>query len=227
MKQGGEDTTQTFQGAHGDADVIPFEKPACAAFPRVLHAVQTSKCRQAMAYFHAVLHRCAINPLQHYEAHCGRHAAMECLAMPLCHQRIVRPPCTLPSPLPHADRTCTSLHGLRPLQLLPSASPYSPYIRACHPSFLAAAPHKRKPRDAHAMRMPVRYVLGGVLPLVAPGAAASEGAGEPEVNVLLAVDAHQEAGHVHQLLAHPAWGGARSPSSECVFVSGRRAHAGY
>ena len=43
-----------------------------------------------------------------------------------------------------------------------------------------------------------------VLALVAPWAAAAEGAGEREVYVLLAVQAHHEGGHVHDLLAHTA-----------------------
>lgn len=40
--------------------------------------------------------------------------------------------------------------------------------------------------------------------LVAAGTAATEGAVEREVDVLLAVHAHQERRHVHDLLAHPA-----------------------
>lgn len=40
-------------------------------------------------------------------------------------------------------------------------------------------------------------------PLVAAGAAATEGAVECEVDVLLAVHAHHEGGNVHNLLAHP------------------------
>lgn len=40
-------------------------------------------------------------------------------------------------------------------------------------------------------------------PLVATSAAATEGAVESEVNVLLAVNAHHEGGHVHNLLADP------------------------
>lgn len=42
------------------------------------------------------------------------------------------------------------------------------------------------------------------LSLHAAGAAATEGRGQREVNVLLAVHAHQEGGHVHDLLAHAA-----------------------
>lgn len=40
-------------------------------------------------------------------------------------------------------------------------------------------------------------------PLVAAGAAATEGAVEGKVDVLLAVHAHHEGGHIHNLLAHP------------------------
>jgi hypothetical protein len=47
----------------------------------------------------------------------------------------------------------------------------------------------------------------GVLPLHAAGAAATEGAGQREVDVLLAVHAHHEAGDVDHLLADAVWGG--------------------
>lgn len=43
-----------------------------------------------------------------------------------------------------------------------------------------------------------------VLSLDAAWAAAAEGTGEGEVNVLLALHAHQEGGHVHDLLADTA-----------------------
>ena len=49
------------------------------------------------------------------------------------------------------------------------------------------------------------------LALVAARAAAAEGAVERKVDVLLAVHAHQERGHVHDLLAHPAPQRPRSP----------------
>merc|ERR1719300_1239465 len=44
--------------------------------------------------------------------------------------------------------------------------------------------------------------LLGVLPLDTAGPSATEGRLEAEVNVLLGVEAHDEGGHVHHLLAH-------------------------
>lgn len=61
---------------------------------------------------------------------------------------------------------------------------------------------------AHVPSGPTRFHPLGVLPLHAAGAAAAEGAGQREVDVLLAVHAHHEAGHIHHLLAHTAGGGS-------------------
>ena len=59
-----------------------------------------------------------------------------------------------------------------------------------------------------------------VLALVAPWAAAAEGAGEREVYVLLAVQAHHERGHIHDLLAHTARRRRRRQKK----LEGRRRH---
>ena len=72
-----------------------------------------------------------------------------------------------------------------------------------------------------------------VLPLDAARAAAAEGAVQGKVDVLLAVDAHQEGGHIHDLLAHPA--ACRSPQSTTrrgtneppALMHARRPHANF
>ena len=118
----------------------------------------------------------------------------------------------------HAGRQCLSAHvkvgtgmpflGRQPVCMVPSHGAAS----ACAWQARVEAPHTSGRQETQDAQFRANYYLLAVLPLHAARAAAAEGAGQREVNVLLAVHAHQEAGDIDQLLADAA---STNNSAQC------------